>query len=92
MSDALVEKVARAIRVTEITHWGYYVQMYPEAFLPWEELPERKQRELKKEARAAIAVVLEEAAKVAEHYEPRCDVCPRGVADAIRALKDKEKA
>ena len=37
-------------------------------------------------ARAAIAVVLEEAAKVADAYEPRCDVCPRGVAAAIRAL------
>lgn len=29
---------------------------------------------------------LEEAAKVADAYEPRCDVCPRGVAAAIRAL------
>lgn len=24
-------------------------------------------------------------AKVAESYEPRCDVCPKGVANAIRA-------
>jgi hypothetical protein len=39
-----------------------------------------------REARAAIAVVLEEAAKVADAYDPRCDVCPRGVAAAIRAL------
>jgi adenine-specific DNA glycosylase len=41
-------------------------------------------------ARAAIAVVLEEAAKVAESYEPRCDVCPSGVAAAIRAMIPKE--
>ncbi len=27
----------------------------------------------------------EECARVAENYEPRCDVCPRGVATAIRA-------
>ena len=32
---------------------------------------------------------LEEAAKVAESYEPRCDVCPSGVAAAIRALTAK---
>lgn len=30
---------------------------------------------------------LEEAAKLAESYEPRCESCPRGVADAIRRLK-----
>jgi len=35
---------------------------------------------------AAIAIVLEEAARVAESYEPRCDTCPRGVAAAIRAM------
>ena len=27
----------------------------------------------------------EACAKVAESYEPTCDTCPRGVADAIRA-------
>jgi hypothetical protein len=31
------------------------------------------------------AWTLEEAAKVAEAYEPRCESCPRGVAAAIRA-------
>lgn len=35
---------------------------------------------------AARANALEEAAKVADAYDPRCDVCPRGVAAAIRAL------
>lgn len=29
---------------------------------------------------------LEEAARVAESYEPQCESCPRGVASAIRAL------
>ena len=31
----------------------------------------------------------EACAKVAEAYEPRCEVCPRGVADAIRARGDE---
>ena len=31
----------------------------------------------------------EACAKVAEAYEPRCEVCPRGVAEAIRARGDK---
>jgi hypothetical protein len=35
------------------------------------------------------AEVLEEAAKVGDSYEPRCDTCPRGVGTAIRALKEK---
>lgn len=32
-----------------------------------------------------IAAEREACAKVAESYEPRCDVCPKGVANAIRA-------
>ena len=31
----------------------------------------------------------EACAKVAEAYEPRCEVCPRGVAEAIRARGDE---
>jgi hypothetical protein len=35
---------------------------------------------------ALVAAVEREAcAKVAEAYEPRCDTCPSGVANAIRA-------
>jgi len=34
-------------------------------------------------------VIIEQCAEVAEHYEPRCDVCPSGVAAAIRALKEE---
>lgn len=34
---------------------------------------------------AAVAIEREACAKVAEAYEPRCDICPSGVANAIRA-------
>jgi len=33
----------------------------------------------------AIGAEREACAKVAESYEPRCEVCPRGVANAIQA-------
>jgi len=33
----------------------------------------------------AIAAEREACAKVAESYEPKCDTCPSGVANAIRA-------
>ena len=33
----------------------------------------------------AVEAEREACAKVAESYEPRCDVCPKGVANAIRA-------
>jgi len=39
----------------------------------------------------ARAIALEEAARVAESYEPRCDTCPRGVAAAIRAMIKETK-
>lgn len=38
---------------------------------------------------AIRAKALEEAAMVAEAYEPECESCPRGVASAIRALKER---
>lgn len=34
---------------------------------------------------AAVAAEREACAKVAEAYAPRCDICPSGVANAIRA-------
>ena len=34
---------------------------------------------------AAVKAEREACAEVAESYEPRCDVCPKGVANAIRA-------
>jgi len=33
--------------------------------------------------------VIEECARVARSYEPKCDTCPSGVENAIRALKGK---
>ena len=33
----------------------------------------------------AVKAEREACAKVAESYEPRCDVCPSGVSNAIRA-------
>jgi hypothetical protein len=36
-------------------------------------------------ARLAIKQEREACAKIAESYEPRCDTCPSGVANAIRA-------
>lgn len=33
----------------------------------------------------AVAAEREACAKVAESYEPTCDTCPSGVANAIRA-------
>lgn len=80
MSDDLVERVAKAMCKCEgicFTSCGIEpCQMAEENYA--------------KAARAAIAVVLEEAAKVADAYEPRCDVCPRGAAAAIRALKEEK--
>ena len=35
--------------------------------------------------REAVAAEREACAKVAESYEPTCDTCPSGVANAIRA-------
>ena len=40
---------------------------------------------LEKFAEMVAAEEREACAKVAESYEPRCDVCPKGVATAIRA-------
>ncbi len=64
---------------------------------PNDEKDEEWHEDLVNGMRAAIAAVrpsirdeaLEEAAKVADSYEPRCDICPSGVTAAIRALKEK---
>jgi len=34
----------------------------------------------------------EACAKVAESYEPRCEVCPSGVSNAIRARGEENKS
>ena len=41
--------------------------------------------DFEKFAEMVAAEEREACAKVAESYEPRCDVCPKGVANAIRA-------
>ena len=43
-------------------------------------------------ARLVAAAEREACAKVAEAYEPRCDSCPSGVADAIRARGNDEQS
>jgi hypothetical protein len=45
----------------------------------------QKQEEGLQELRLLLAAEREACAKVAESYEPRCDTCPSGVANAIRA-------
>ena len=45
---------------------------------------------LERFAALVAAAEREECAKVAEAYEPRCEVCPRGVAEAIRARGEKK--
>ena len=40
------------------------------------------------QVKAMVAQEREACAKVAEAYEPRCGVCPGGVAEAIRARGD----
>jgi hypothetical protein len=41
--------------------------------------------EMEAAIKAAVLAEREACAKVAESYEPRCDSCPSGVANAIRA-------
>ena len=48
------------------------------------------QEELERFAALVVAAEREACAKVAEAYEPRCEVCPRGVAEAIRARGEKK--
>ena len=81
MSDDLVERVARAI---------FDASPYREHDGPFEQQSERYQALTMRYARAAIAVVLEEAAKiVTEHYQELCTehrLLLVNRAAAIRAL------
>lgn len=58
-----IEKVARAIWDQQRNHWGHYRDMVPD-LCEWEELTQSKQRELLKEAAAAIAAMREGAEPV----------------------------
>lgn len=51
-----IEKVARAIWDQQRNHWGHYRDMMPD-LCEWEELTQSKQRELMREAQAAIAAM-----------------------------------
>ena len=51
---------------------------------PWDQEPV-KWETLERFAHLVAAAEREACAKVAESYEPRCDSCPSGVANAIRA-------
>ena len=46
--------------------------------------------DLERFAALVAAAEREACAKVAESYEPRCDTCPSGVANAIRARGEKK--
>ena len=64
MSDDLVERVARAMWMADVEPYD------PSDRIPFEQAPEGAQAYCRAEARAAIAVVLEEAAKVARRSLP----------------------
>jgi hypothetical protein len=51
----------------------------------WRDGTEMQWHELERFAALVAAAEREECAKVSEAYEPRCDSCPSGVANAIRA-------
>lgn len=70
MTDELVERVARAI--------------YTAYSCGWDELDENEKEGFRVEARAAIRVVVEECARVAERNDD--SALSSDVADAIRAL------
>ena len=60
------------------------IRMAREAGL-WPSVTDTFPNELKHFAALVSAAEREACAKVAESYEPRCDSCPSGVANAIRA-------
>ena len=54
----------------------------------WATLTEKEQREIGlHNAKFVWNGAVDECAKVANSYEPRCDTCPSGVANATRNLK-----
>ena len=61
------------------------IRMAREAGIGWLERAEGISEFLERFAHLVAAAEREACAKVAESYEPRCDSCPSGVANAIRA-------
>lgn len=66
MAD-LIEAMARAIWEQQCGHWGHYRAALPE-LCAWEELTESKQRELIREATAAIAALRDTLEPVGHRY------------------------
>ena len=62
------------IRMAEHAGFGMPVQVF-----------QFRAEELERFAALVAAAEREACAKVAESYEPTCDTCPSGVANAIRA-------
>ena len=96
--DELIEAVAKAIWEQQCQHWGHYRDKIPD-LCGWDDLTQGKQREVIREARAAIRViapaVLEQAANVAP-AKIRAETCEtvgqwerRALREAIRALKTR---
>ena len=105
MTDTLRERVARALWEAQCEHWQPYRAKLEAAgkLCDYLMLSDGRQRELMSEADAAIALVLEEAAKVAEMlggsvrkgniiealYVPPT---AKDIAAAIRAMKENDDA
>lgn len=97
MTD-LVEEVARALWEAQCDHWMHYRGQISE-LCEYDQLGHSKQGELAREARAAIAVVIERCAKVAESAQSYDDLLQKSaggltsgqrIAAAIRKLGESE--
>lgn len=81
MSDELVEAVARALWEAQCDHWMHYRGQISE-LCNYDQLGPSKQGEVAREARAAIAVVIERCAEVVAAFP--------GVQRSIRKLGESE--
>jgi hypothetical protein len=80
MSDDLVERVARAMCRERHPCWSIVSEIFETDY-------DRQATEFRDYARAAIAIALEEAARVADRYEiPMCETSASHIAAAIRAM------
>ena len=85
MSDELVEAVARALWEAQCDHWMHYRGQISE-LCNYDQLGPSKQGEVAREARAAIAVVIERVVRELDKCGEPCPVCH----DAIRKLGESE--
>lgn len=94
MSDELVEAVARALWEAQCDHWMHYRGQISE-LCNYDQLGPSKQGEVAREARAAIAVVIERCAKVADAAEKiqkneKAWIACTFIGAAIRKLGESE--